>query len=149
MSLCAHSEITFDGQVIVRTMNCLCMAWKWEMKNFKHLLSFELSVCVIPWAGDHLVWLQEQHKPNLLMTAPALLTFITITSLLVWFWHFRRLQHPSPSAAFCLLVKTVVLCELQQCFKQSAHTLQNRAVWINQPYIIIYWNNNTSFSFRK
>lgn len=43
---------------------------------------------------------------------------------------------------------------LQQCFKHSAHTLPNPAVcccpWpINQPYIIIYWDNNSSFSFRK
>lgn len=47
ISLCTHSKITFDGQVTVRTVNCLSMAWNWEMQNFKptHLLNFQLSVC--------------------------------------------------------------------------------------------------------
>lgn len=111
------------------------------------------GVCAIHRGGDHSVWLPEP-KPNLLNTTPALLTFSTVTSLLVLFWNFRRLQHHSPSGAFCLSVKTVVQSELQQCFKQSAHSLQNHAVccclWgINQPYIIIYCNNNSSFSFKK
>lgn len=46
MSLCTRSKITFDGQVTVRTMNCLSMAWNWEMQNFKptHLINFHLSV---------------------------------------------------------------------------------------------------------
>lgn len=40
-------KIIFDGQVTIRTMNWLSMAWNWEMQNFKptHLLNFQLLVC--------------------------------------------------------------------------------------------------------
>lgn len=89
------------------------------------------------------------------MATPALLPFVLpITFLLVLFWDLRRLQHRSPSAVFFMSVQTVVLSELQPRLEQPAHTLQNHSGWcqlwrINQPYIIIYCNNNSSFSFRK
>lgn len=170
MSLCTCPKIIFDGQnPSVRTVNYLSMAWNWEIRNFKpkHILNFLKSLCVMPssnrigvyfihwdwWSLSLAAWIIQ--NINLLIATPALLTFVlTVKFLLVLLWDFRRLQHHSQSGAFCLSVKTVVLSELQQCFKQSAHTLQNHSVWcqlwrINQPYIIIYWNNNSSFSFRK